>query len=295
MKNRRTLVLCFIFLIFVTQRSWSENVDTNAAYMTVFGRPATAAEISFWQTRLPATQAELVQINIRWLVSARGAGELVNVINRGFQEAFSRQPTAAEQQEWQNKIKTGKMTYSAFVAALKGKPNPELQITKIPKDYRYTPPPTPTTVIPPAFPVKTSAPVVIACPDQVRMKVGTEIYPLTRKNARFGVGTITCEYTYLESIQTVRPAPCPQQLPTVTVFGPDAGNTTSTQEGCIMGAAFCRGEANTYTGKLTIEKSGTCTYSSGLVNLAHSTQLNCLGNGQGSSAGYSADGKFLCW
>ena len=300
MKNGKTIAICFILcLIFVSQPSWSENVDTNAAYLTVFGRPATAVEISYWQNRLPATQAELVQINLNWLVSARGAGELVNVINRGFQAALSRQPSAAELQDWQTKIKTEKLTYSAMVSALKGNRNTKLQVFKIPNTDTYKAPPAPKVEIPSAFPLNPTAPVVIACPENVSMRVGVETYPLTRKIARFTQDLVICDYFSSQNIRMPQSGSCPQKIPSVAVIGPSPNTTTLIAEGCKIGLAFCHRAHEPYSGGLVSEKSGICTYASdGKIILEHQTSRFCQGNNYGGAnviAGYSGNGKFLCW
>jgi hypothetical protein len=109
----------FVCVILFAQQVWPGSVDTTAAYMTVFGRPATQAEIDYWKNRLPATQDELVEININWLVSPSGAKDLKETVVRGFQQVFQREPTGAEQQEWENKIKTSRLKYQDFVNALK--------------------------------------------------------------------------------------------------------------------------------------------------------------------------------
>jgi hypothetical protein len=119
MKNRFVLLLLLAFCVIVfTQQAWPANVDTSAAYMTVFGRPATQVEIDYWKNRLPATQDELVEININWLVSPSGAKDLKETVVRGFQQVFQRAPTASEQQDWENKIKTSRLKYQDFTKAL---------------------------------------------------------------------------------------------------------------------------------------------------------------------------------
>ena len=131
------------------------------------------------------------------------------------------------------------------------------------------------------------------------MKVGVEEYPLSRKIAKFAQGYIYCEYSPSQDIQVVRPGGCPQTLGEVELIGPDQSTTTSISYGCNWGAAFCHRAKDFYTGQLATEKTGTCTYSSnGKVTLEHKTSLTCQGSGDGQisvTAGYTANGKFLCW
>jgi hypothetical protein len=117
----RNKLICSFFLCIIVfaQQAWSGNVDTSAAYMTVFGRPATQVEIDYWKNRLPATQEELVEINMNWLVSPSGAKDLKETVVRGFQQVFQREPTAAEQEQWQKIIKNSRLKYQDFLEALK--------------------------------------------------------------------------------------------------------------------------------------------------------------------------------
>ena len=96
-------------------------MDINTGYSTAFGRNATPSELAYWQGHaLPASQEEFNQICFAYLVSPNGVTDLQNVIFRGFQQIHKRQPTAAEQQEWQTKIKEKKLMYHDFREALKG-------------------------------------------------------------------------------------------------------------------------------------------------------------------------------
>jgi hypothetical protein len=130
MRNKLALLFFVCVIVFVPQ-VLSANVDTTAAYMTVFGRPATQVEIDYWKNRLPATQDELVEININWLVSPSGAKDLKETVGRGFQQVFQRAPSASEQQEWENKIKTSRIKYQDFVNALKPSSSSNIQQLKV--------------------------------------------------------------------------------------------------------------------------------------------------------------------
>jgi hypothetical protein len=260
LKNR----CCFLFLVLMvcmvlhTDQTWSVTVDIAAAYMTAFGRTATPAEIGFWQTRLPATQAELVNISVNWLVSPRGAKELTQVVVRGFQAAFSRQPTPAEQQEWESKIKESKMSFAVFLSALsKGYSGLKYNVVKVPETKK--------TVIQ-AFPANATAPVVFTCPE-ARVKYQTEeAYPISRKDARFNkVGTIICRYT------------CPDNGECGPIVGTTPG-TTQVNEGCQPGLAWCESDSD-----------------SGFVALVHETNLTCWGGPEGVTVYNSPTGRFLCW
>jgi hypothetical protein len=124
MKNRFVLrfLIALCMMVFAPQ-VWSGNVDTTAAYMTVFGRPATQVEIDYWKNRLPATQDELVEINMKWLVSPSGAKDLKETVVRGFNQVLGNDPNDAEQQAWQNKIKVSKLKFQDFTQALKASSN----------------------------------------------------------------------------------------------------------------------------------------------------------------------------
>lgn len=252
-------------------------VDISAAYMTVFGRPATPAEMDYWQSRKPASQGELIDINIKWLISPSGAKDLSETVVRAYKEVngSGNAPAADEQAKWEGRVKTSKWVYAELVSAMHNVPQEKL---------------------PPAFPATSTQPVVLSCPIVALAPKSnrSDSVPLTRTAARYSKGTLACDYTLVNDMTLSSTGACSDTMVGTVVVGPTPGTTTLTQEGCNMGSAWCYGEANYYSGKLKAPSSYSCTYSGGSVSLQHTTQYTCWG-GPGVADGNSANGQFLCW
>lgn len=255
-------------------------VDISAAYMTVFGRPATPAEMDYWQSRKPATQGELIDINIKWLISPNGAKDLSETVVRAYKEVngSGNAPAADEQAKWEGRVKTSKWVYAELVSAMHNVPQEKL---------------------PSAFPATSTQPVVLSCPIAALapMTNRSDSVALKRTAARYSQGTLTCDYTLLYDVTLSYSGTCPDTMSqsAMVVVSPTPGTTTLTQEGCNMGSAWCYGAANSYSGKLKAPSSGSCTYGTGgTISLQHTTQYTCWG-GPGVADGNSPNGQFLCW
>lgn len=255
----------------VNQVMMASPVDANAAYMTVFGRTATTAEIDYWKTRLPATQADLVKINADWLVSPSGAKDLNETIGRGFQQIFYRQPTSDELAKWGDKVKKARMIYADLIKALKA-------VNQQP-------------TLPPAFPATTTTPVVYSCPIAYLAPSSdhSDRVQLSRTGARFGQWTITCDYTLPGEINLAIPGTCPDKATADVV---SALPNTTTRDGCNINSAWCA--PSLWSGNLKSPSSNSCTYSGGSVSLEHHVEKTCWG-GPGAAGNNSVDGEFICW
>lgn len=237
--------------------------------MTVFGREATPAEIDYWKPRVPATQAELVKINLDWLVSEPGAKDLTETVQRAFKAVFGRMPTTTEQSAWEASVRKTPRVYAELMDAMQG-----------------------TIKTPPAFPAIAESATVYQCPSNVFLRVGGQSYPLSGAGARSGQGYITCDYTTSQNITINVSGACPSEAPNTSVGGSDIGKTAEGPD-CKMGSAWCRG-GGSWSGKLTGTSTSTsCEYTGGIVSLQLHVDRTCWGGVSGSNQ--SPNGRFLCF
>ncbi|HET6765244.1 MAG TPA: hypothetical protein VFH27_16270, partial [Longimicrobiaceae bacterium] len=76
-------------------------------YRASLGREPTAGDMAYWQARPAMSIAEYRAVNLKWLVSPLGTGEVDQVLNRIGHDALGRNPNTMERALWAARLRDG--------------------------------------------------------------------------------------------------------------------------------------------------------------------------------------------
>jgi hypothetical protein len=76
-------------------------------YTAALGREPSASDYAYWQARPAMSIAEYREVNLKWLVSPLGTGEVDAVLNRIGHTALGRNPNTTERAVWAARLRDG--------------------------------------------------------------------------------------------------------------------------------------------------------------------------------------------